>query len=206
MIRASRLGQLALGLLVVCAGSARVQAIDLLINVQQVGSDVVATASGFVNTAALTNGGSASTSGGRFFGSIGGGSMIQVAGTNYDLWGGITGYTGKFGTSSTQYFATSSSGTTIGIATFGNSIYLGQGYTSGSAISATSTYQNQTLTSLGMTVGTYNWTWGSGATAGSAQLVINAVPEPSTYALGAIATGVMAAIARRRKRLQAQTA
>ena len=56
-----------------------------------------------------------------------------------------------------------------------------------------------------MIVGTYNWTWGSGATAGSAQLVISSVPEPSTYALGAIATGVMAAIARRRKRLQGQT-
>ena len=206
MIRASRLGQLALGLLVACAGSASVQATDLIITVHPVGSDVVATASGFVNTAALTNGGSASSSGGRFFGSIGGGSMVQVAGTNYDLWGGITGYTGQFGTSSTQYFATSSSGDVFGLATFGNSLFLGQSYTSGAAISATSTYQGKTFTDLGMTVGTYNWTWGSGASAGSAQLVISSVPEPSTYALGAIATGVMAAIARRRKRLQAQTA
>ena len=30
-------------------------------------------------------------------------------------------------------------------------------------------------------------------------LTFSTVPEPSTYALGAIATGVMAAIARRRK-------
>jgi hypothetical protein len=52
---------------------------------------------------------------------------------------------------------------------------------------------------LGLTTGSYTWTWGSGANAGSAVLTIGAVPEPSTYALAAIATGVMAAVARRRK-------
>ncbi len=72
-------------------------------------------------------------------------------------------------------------------------------YTSGAALSGQSTFASQTFSSLGLTTGSYTWTWGSGANTGSAVLTIGAVPEPSTYALAAIATGVMAAIARRRK-------
>jgi hypothetical protein len=40
--------------------------------------------------------------------------------------------------------------------------------------------------------------------AGTLSGVVNPVPEPSTYALGAIATGVMAAVARRRKAKRVQ--
>jgi len=198
MIRSSHLGQLALGLLVAFAGSAKVQAIDLIFTAQQVGADVVTSASGFVNTSALSNAGSASGSG-RFFGTIGDGSVFEVGpSSNYDVWSGLTG-SKVFGTSS-QYFADINTGTVAGIGTFGTtSLYLPQSYTSGSSISGTSTYSGKTLADLGMTVGTYNWTWGSGATAGSARLTISAVPEPSTYALATIATGVMAYLARRRK-------
>jgi len=88
MIRSTHLGQLALGLLVAFAGSAKLQASDLIFTAQQVGADVVTSVSGFVNTAGLTNAGSASGSG-RFAGTAIGGSLIQV-GTNasYINWGG----------------------------------------------------------------------------------------------------------------------
>ena len=198
MIRSSHLGQLALGLLVAFAGSAKLQAVDLIFTAQQVGADVVTSASGFVNTSALTIAGGAN-GGGRFFGSIGDGSVFQVGPSgSYDNWSGLTG-SKVFGTSS-QYFANNTTGANAGISTFGT-IYLllPVSYTSGSSISGTATYTGKTLADLGMTVGTYNWTWGSGATAGSAQLTISAVPEPSTYALATIATGAMAFLARRRK-------
>jgi hypothetical protein len=36
------------------------------------------------------------------------------------------------------------------------------GYVSGGALSVTSTYANPTFSSLGVTPGTYEWTWGDG--------------------------------------------
>jgi hypothetical protein len=51
-------------------------------------------------------------------------------------------------------------------------------YTSGSALSGTSVFSGQTFSSLGITPGTYAWTWGSGAAADSLTLLV-AVPEPA---------------------------
>jgi hypothetical protein len=48
------------------------------------------------------------------------------------------------------------------------------------------------------TSGNFLTSWSTG-NASPYYLAFQPVPEPSTYALGAIATGVMAAIARRRK-------
>ena len=199
MIRSTHLGQLALGLLVAFAGSAKLQAIDLIFTAQEVGADVVTSVSGFVNTTGLTNTGSASGRG-RFAGTSSGGSVIQVGpNVSYINWGGVTG-SAVFGSGS-RTFATTNTGDNAGIGTFstGFVLFLPQTYVSGASMSGTSTYTGATLASLGMTAGTYNWTWGSGANAGTAQLTISAVPEPSTYALAAIATGVMAYLASRRK-------
>jgi hypothetical protein len=69
-------------------------------------------------------------------------------------------------------------------------LILPTGYSSGSTLSGTSTYAGSTFASLGMTPGTYVWTWGSGANADSFTLRIvsaAAVPEPSTLASGLVA-------------------
>ncbi len=171
-------------------------AADLNVTIQQVGSDVVMTGSGFVNTAGLTSNGSATRAGsvnpsaGNTF------TVGSPTDVNENFWSGLTGTPPSFGTGS---FTRASSGTGNTFSLSNGGIYLPVSYISGAALSGQSTFSGTTFGALGLTTGSYTWTWGSGANAGSAVLTIGAVPEPSTYALAAIATGVMAAVARRRK-------
>ena len=58
---------------------------------------------------------------------------------------------------------------------------LPAGYVSGDPLANTATFDNANLESLGLTPGTYSYTWGSGDHADS--LTIDIVPEPSTWAL-----------------------
>ncbi|WP_255357294.1 IPTL-CTERM sorting domain-containing protein [Xylophilus sp. Leaf220] len=53
------------------------------------------------------------------------------------------------------------------------------GYQSGTAVgTSTATWNNSTLASLGAAVGTYVWTWGTGATADTFTLIVSASPPP----------------------------
>jgi hypothetical protein len=54
------------------------------------------------------------------------------------------------------------------------------GYISDSPLSNTSTYANQTLDSLGVTPGVYEWTWGAGA---DQNFTVDIVPEHSSLLL-----------------------
>ena len=173
-------------------------AADLNFTIQQVGSDVVMTGSGSVNTAGLTQGGTGSIKG-----------FLNPSDTTFSvgpptnstirIWSGMTGNKPSIGPGSLT-LASSGTGDTFSLTTWnGGGLYLPVNYISGAALSGQSTFAGTTISALGLTIGNYTWTWGSGANAGSAVMTIGAVPEPSTYALGAIATGVMAAVARRRK-------
>lgn len=174
---------------------------DLNFTVQQVGGNVVTSTSGFAVTTALSNGGNSSWSANTWpdfsFGSL----LLTGPNTNGQV-GDYTGITGSasFGAGA-KINASSGSGVYVGIISSGSNshLYLPVNYVSGSSITSSSTYLSNTISGLGLTVGTYNWSWGSGATAGTAQLTISNVPEPGTYALGAIATGVLAAVARRKR-------
>jgi hypothetical protein len=75
-----------------------------------------------------------------------------------------------------------------------------RGYVSGSPLMDTSTYDDATFASLGVTPGTFVWTWGSGANAGSFTLHAGAaaVPEPAT--LGLMVLGLLGAGFAGRKR------
>ncbi len=53
---------------------------------------------------------------------------------------------------------------------------LPPGYVSGSPLSGSATYNSATFASLGMTPGSYTWTWGSGEDADS--LTLNVGPDP----------------------------
>ncbi len=77
---------------------------------------------------------------------------------------------------------------------FSTGVIVPSGYVSKSSLSGTSTYTGQTFATLGLTQGSYTWTWGSGPTADSLTVNIGAVPEPSeTLAVaGLVCLGVAA--------------
>jgi len=62
-------------------------------------------------------------------------------------------------------FASSGSGDMVGIfrTIFGDYLVVPAGYVSGTALSDSATYNNATFATLGVTPGTYVWTWGDGA-------------------------------------------
>ena len=73
-----------------------------------------------------------------------------------------------------------------------NSLILPQGYTSGASLSATMTFNSATLASLGIVRGTY--VYDLTFNGGSAQnITLNAVPEPSTVGLLAMAVATCGA-------------
>jgi hypothetical protein len=188
-------------LLVVVDAAGRVEA-GIIMTATEVGSDVVVSGSG---TADLT-GLSLNTNAGTV-------SFMSPSEASLD-----TGPTGAISTDQYQSvngpsdfgsgaftFATSGTGDRFGVSFVGGigvsfySLFVPQGYVSGSQLNGTSTFANQTFASLGMTPGTYLWSWGPAAQDDTFTLSIvgaSAVPEPSslvTALIGVVLVGVGAA-------------
>jgi hypothetical protein len=141
------------------------------VTLQQVGPDVVATGSGAINLTGLT-----------FLSS---GSVVNPAIHPHPLIGEARAsiYTGPTSSSVDRYDglsgpqsfgsgpftfvipASSGSGDMVGISTGGccgiNLLSVPTGYVSGTALSDTAIYGGTTIASLGVTPGTYVWTWGT---------------------------------------------
>jgi hypothetical protein len=155
---------------------------DLVISVTQVGNDVVATGSGTINLTSLslfgTQNGGASLFPDDAFLQIGpalGGPVGQ------DLYSGVSGPT-SFG-SALFTGALSGTGNQIGVNGQFGRLIVPLGYVSGSSLSGSSTFANSTIGSLGLTPGSYTYTWGTGGSADSLTVNVSAVPEPSSLAL-----------------------
>jgi VPDSG-CTERM motif len=130
------------------------------VTLEQIGSNVVANGSGAFNLSGLT-----------FDGFVGVAPTIiaedgqivtgPTEGAQADFYTGFTGPT-SFGTGG-LFQPFTGSGNVVGIG-FGGFLLVPHGYVSGSALSDSMTFpNNQTLASLGVTPGTYVWTWGTGA-------------------------------------------
>jgi hypothetical protein len=128
------------------------------VTLEQVGSNVVANGSGAINLMGLslqTNGG-----GQRFIDANSGAILTGQRGALFDLYFGFTGPT-SFG-SGGGFGANASSGDVVGIFGLDGFLPVPLGYVSGNALLSSSTFDNATFDSLGVTPGTYVWTWGTG--------------------------------------------
>jgi hypothetical protein len=143
---------------------------DFNVTISQVGSDVVWNGSGSFNLAALTSAG-ASTIGGGYAAN----QAVWAVGPNVpvDTYSGTITYPSTFGGGGVG--VTSNTGSTFGILPGGSGrlLYVPSGYVSNTVINGSSTYANQTIAGMGLTPGTYTWSWGSGGNASTLVMTIN---------------------------------
>jgi hypothetical protein len=182
----------ALGLLL---GTARPAQAALILTMEEVGGDVIVEGSGTANLDGLSfflsGGGNGFIAPVIAFAIVGGSGLI-------DVYSGLSG-PGSFGPGAA---AAQSSGTGDVFGVEGQQLLvLPSGYVSGAPLSGTSVYAGATFASLGVTPGTYVWTWGStNTTPDSLTLQIGpaAVPEPVSLSL--LAVGVAGLVVRRWRR------
>jgi hypothetical protein len=158
-------------------------AADAMLTVIQDGGNVMATESGSIDLAGLTLNATIV------------GAKPAITPSNAALMVGPTGgfaagvYTGITGPSSwgsgSPMLATFGAGD--GACINGAASPLGEPflcvpstYSSGSPLLGTAMFMGQTLSSLGLNPGTYNYTWGTGLTADSLTVTVAAVPEPAS--------------------------
>lgn len=182
-------------LLLVSTQSAKAVAI---IMAEEIGGDVVLTHSGSLNLSAWT-----------IYQTDGGWASFYAA-VNGNIVNGAVGHADGY-LDPINFIKPASFGTGVGIPTSSSGDQLGieatflrvpTGYVSGESLSGgSSTYASATFLSLGMTPGTYVWSWGSNETADSMTLNIARTSVPDGGAtiamLGLSVAGL--AVARRRK-------
>jgi hypothetical protein len=190
-----------IGLSIAATAPAQV-ALGGLIEVQESGSNVIATASGAFDTTGVTNYGTFSNSGpSNLAGSLG----VARIGTFSNLADAyqLTNTFGTFGTLTSQ-FADLTTGTGFGVSTvsssptlaFGTPLFmLPTGYISGTGLFATATWNNSTIASLGLTPGTYTTLFNNQTVT---LRILPGVPEPATWAMMLIGFGAIGAAMRRR--------
>lgn len=185
-VKRTTAGAAALGMaiLIGCGLSAPPARAAYTVALAQQGSDVVANGSGTLDLTGLRFAGSAGVSSSAMtplIGYIVTGSTVSAT----SLYSGVSGPTG-FG-SGFLTDASSGTGDLVGIIGSAQELQVPAGFDSGSPVSDTATYANQTFSSLGATPGSYTWTWGSG-TDDSFTVDIGpaAVPEPNSFALLAL--------------------
>lgn len=171
---------------VVLLGAPRPTHAALIVTMQEVAGDVLVSGSGTANLAALS----------FLFNAFGIAAIspsegLIILGDNFagpllNVYGGLSGPL-SFGSGGLT-FATSATGDLFGLRGEAGVLAVPDGYVSGTSLNATSMFASATFASLGVTPGTYVWTWGSGNTSDSLTLRIGgaAVPEPVSVSLLAV--------------------
>jgi len=145
-----------------------------IVTLQEVGSNVVATGSGPINLTGLT-----------FITSVDNNPGIQAPlglidtgpfATIVDLYNGAVG-PATFG-SGLGSSPNTASGDFVGIVGFGGLLSVPLNYVSGAALSDSMTFNSATFASLGVTPGTYVWTWGTGLENQNFTLIIGGAGVP----------------------------
>jgi hypothetical protein len=169
-----------------------------VVTLTQEGPNVVAIGSGTINTTGLSFYYSQNTGVHPFvepqFADIVTGQFPSAIDVYESAYAGPTSFGSGYETG-----ASSGSGSIVGIYNH-DIVVVPYDYRSGSPLMDTATYDNATFSSLGVTPGTYVWSWGSGLNADSFTLTVGAaaVSEPSTLDL--MTLGLLGAGFARRKR------
>jgi protein with PEP-CTERM/exosortase system signal len=166
------------------------------VTLEQVGSNVVANGSGAINLTGLTFITSGDNNPGiqAPLGLIGTGPFATIV----DFYQGFTGPT-SFG-SGGVFSPNTASGDFVGISGVGLQLSVPLNYVSGAALSDSMTFNNATFASLGLTPGTYVWTWGTGLANQNFTLIIPGAVVPdggSTVSLLGFALLGLAALRRK---------
>jgi hypothetical protein len=191
---------------VLLAATASANASSYYVTLLQVGPNVVATGSGAIDLTGLGFDSTQTTFGinGALQPSLGEAVVFTGflgVGNKYDTYIGAISGPIAFG-SGGQTAANSGSGTLVGLVNGpfnSDGIVVPHGYLSGTAVSDSSTYLNRTFASLGVTPGTYEWTWGNQSFTLQVGDVV-ATPLPAALPLFATGLGVMGLLGWRRKR------
>jgi hypothetical protein len=162
------------------------------------GNVVVGTGSGSFDLTELTFETNVSDSSALIYSSIG---LLILGSGDSDIYSGISGLT-NFGSGS---FTTSNSRTGNIVGVFGGAVSLLQvprNYMSATPLgTSTGTWNSATFASLGLTPGTYVWTWGSGEHADSFTLQIGPANVPETASTIALMLGAVGTLIAFRQKL-----
>jgi hypothetical protein len=151
---------------------------DFNVTVTQSGSDVVWSGSGSFNLNSLTLVDSIPITSGFNVGQaiwIAGAPTTFPGATGQRYGGASLTYPTIFGSGSPTYSTAVSTGSMFGVVdqgVSGRTITVPDGYVSGTTISGTTTYSSTTIAGLGLSGGTYIWSWGAGANASSLVMII----------------------------------
>ena len=145
-----------------------------IVNINQSGPNVIMTALGTLNIDDLTYV-NTDTLGGTGLGVNTATFIMGNIGDNFDTYSGFTTTPSNFGTGG-GLSSTSSGGDILGVIFQGSPPYqlaVPEGYTTGTLIDTNQIFNSQTLSSLGLVVGTYTYTWGSGGNAGVINVIVS---------------------------------
>ena len=191
---------LALASLLLVPASGRA-AVTIVFN--QVGADVVATASGSISSlSGLTAGSSLTTPDSAALAAwVAGLNMgpAQNSGNPVTPYTGFSAVPANFGSTDSRIaLPTSTSGSFLFTLYYGG-MQLPQSYVPGTAFDQTATWTNESISSLKLAPGTYTYVWSGD----SITVMVNGtpVPEPSTYGLALGGLGLCLAALRRRRQI-----
>ena len=190
------------GAVVLAAPFARAQS-SYVIDVTQVGNNVVETASGSIDltglnyqlTALYPNYGGFNA----YFGYVGVGYSSAV-----DVYTGFSG-PGAFSFETSGFAnASSNTGVTVSVQGNGDDLNIPAGYMSNTVLGlSTSTFDNTTLAGLDLVDGSYVWSWSGGSI--TLNIEDAAVPEPASFAVLGVAIAAFGFM-RRGRRIGARAA
>lgn len=183
--RKSLLASLALGTALILSATSGAQA-AVTLTIAPSGANVIATGSGTINLSALTLEFGGSVPNGAVNASFG---VIRVgAASNITSYMGATG-PASFG-SGVLTASNTGSGDVFQVHGREGALLVPEGYVSEAPLSGTATWNGATLSSLGLTPGTYVYSWGTEGTADS--FTVQIVPEPSHALLSLAGLGTLA--------------